>query len=949
MMRSLGAVYLIASCLSVVQPVFAQIATGGAIRGHVKDEQEAVLQGVRITATSPDAPNPFEVTSDQSGYYRLLDLPPGEYTISAELEGFAKWVRDGVQVRAGLNITVPVVMQLGTLAEQVTVTLDTPMLEADRPGQSVNVTGEMQRTVPITTRALWTDALQLTPGVIEGSGAGSYFVHGSSIDSHVFQVDGTDVMSARQNGSIFMNLNSDAIADVEIKVAGVDASSPLGVGAIVNVATTSGTDEFRGAVGITRQPRVWNSSNDPRGSVAQVDIWRPDLSLGGPVVRGRSWFYASFRHVKLQNDIARTAEQLVRLRALAPGFKPFGTVQKAPAFFVKSTTWIGDRHQLSALYSYDYVSQTVAGPTTAGDFLPFVFGGPVYGARLTSSLSSALFARVHVGYNEKSISGKANRDVPGRIVHQSTFLSSGRLVGTGALATLENATSADNDEPSSRTTVSADVTYAPSRGGGVHEIQAGVYLQPRLRYRQISGYRPNGFLFEEAVLSNSADLASPLRPFHRRVYEAEAATTRFLDNRDLAAYLQETWKPLPRLTLTGGLRVDWIKRVDRLFGETTQNTVAVGPRFGANYMLTGDSRHSVRASWGRVHENVAANILVAGTTVVGFQDLYDLDLDGTFEMAFHQPGRTQAASDRIFDPDLRQPYVQEWTLGYGSQWPGQVRVELGLTHRRYRDQIIGVESNGIYDGGVFRGYRNEQLNQRYSITNNIWNEPVYSGLTVGVTKQTRRWQFIGGWARQWRHVSGTWQPNDPASFIQPGAFANNRGIGDVRGSILSDSYSSTTSPLMWRDHAAQGGVIFQAPWDLQLAAHYTFLSGVWSGPIVTRLSAPDSRFGPPTVVLSNGRLVSNPLATMIRFAHGDRGEGQLRSPTVHRLNAHVARDFRWGGRRISLALDGFNVTNEGSDLAFVFMSSQQIFSPLYGATESRQPPRALQVSAKFAF
>src|SRR5258708_7782180 len=88
----------------------AQTATGGSIRGYVKDEQDAIVTGVRLTATSPDAPGKPTATSDGSGYYRLIDLPPGIYTITAELDGFGKWVREDVAVRAGLNISVPIVM-----------------------------------------------------------------------------------------------------------------------------------------------------------------------------------------------------------------------------------------------------------------------------------------------------------------------------------------------------------------------------------------------------------------------------------------------------------------------------------------------------------------------------------------------------------------------------------------------------------------------------------------------------------------------------------------------------------------------------------------------------------------------------------------------------------------------------------------------------------------------
>jgi hypothetical protein len=133
MMRFAGVVCLLVSWMTLGEPLSAQTATGGSVRGHVKDEQEAVLQDASLPVTSPDAPASFEVTSDETGYYRLLDLPPGEYTITAELVGFSKCVRKRINVRAGLNITVPVVMKVGTVSDIVAVTLEPPMLE--RPNQ----------------------------------------------------------------------------------------------------------------------------------------------------------------------------------------------------------------------------------------------------------------------------------------------------------------------------------------------------------------------------------------------------------------------------------------------------------------------------------------------------------------------------------------------------------------------------------------------------------------------------------------------------------------------------------------------------------------------------------------------------------------------------------------------------------------------------------------------
>jgi outer membrane receptor for Fe3+-dicitrate len=133
-----------------------------------------------------------------------------------------------------------------------------------------------------------------------------------------------------------------------------------------------------------------------------------------------------------------------------------------------------------------------------------------------------------------------------------------------------------------------------------------------------------------------------------------------------------------------------------------------------------------------------------------------------------------------------------------------------------------------------------------------------------------------------------------------------------------------------------------------LATNYTLQSALWSGPIVTRLAAPDPRFGPATVTLSNGRVVSNPLATTIRFAYPTRDEGQFTLPAVQVWNARIGRDFRLGARRLETALDVFNVTNNE---AFYLLENgaHQTFSPLFGQGRQRQTPRAAQISVRFVF
>ena len=118
--------------------------------------------------------------------------------------------------------------------------------------------------------------------------------------------------------------------------------------------------------------------------------------------------------------------------------------------------------------------------------------------------------------------------------------------------------------------------------------------------------------------------------------------------------------------------------------------------------------------------------------------------------------------------------------------------------------------------------------------------------------------------------------------------------------------------------------------------------------VVTRLAASDPAFGPSTVTLSNGRVVTNPLATVIRFAYPTRGDGQLTTPTYNALNLRLGRRFAIARVKLEASLDVFNITNNCADLSFQ-SGANQTYNVLYGTTTFRQVPRSAQVGLRTTF
>ena len=946
----------------------AQITAQGSVRGIVTDQQGAAVPGVTVTAKRASDNLPFTAVTDDRGAYRLLDLSPGEYVIEAELSGFSKYLQTGVLVRAGLNIALDIKMAVGSVKETVEVRADTPMLEVEKPVQSVNISGEFQRRLPLNPRRDWSDFLELTPGLntvplAASNGSQLYSLRGGSVSDHVFQLDGADIASFRQGLNSYTQLSTEALQDVQIKTGGVDAASPLGVGVVVNVATMSGTNRYTGALGVAYTPESWNGDNSDGGTATTNELLQPELSIGGPIVKDRLWFFGSYRYTQRNTGISRSAQQVANLAALVPGFEPFDNDNRLHYHYYKASGQLGPNHQYQAFYQRELNPEKNNSGTLGQPLSILTLGGHAYGGRFSSVLGSSTTFRISGSYNNKGVNPTFEifkdyvGEGPSIAVFNRTIASGGILLGSGSLGRL-NAIPIRVSSPANKTTIQADLTHFVSGFAGSHELQSGVFLQPRLRWRDRQLYANGGFATESVVLRQAGNPAGGYVPFHRQVFDRESVDTASLRASDYAVYIQDAWKPIARLTINAGVRIDWIKGRDLLLDAVTTESTEIGPRLGFTYPLTRDNNNIVRANWARVHSALSAGTMNTGTSSssAGVSNFYDLDFDGVFETVRVTPPLTRANATRQIDPDRHLPFIDEWIIGYRRQLPGQTSIDASFIRRSYRDRRALIDTNGIYDGGVFRGYRDVSANEIFLVTNNDWNSLVYSGLEILATKRTRRVQLIGAYTRAFRHISGTWQPNDPASIIQPGAFPNDKGIGGVGGNETSSYSLASSDHQSWQDHAFRSGITYFAPWKLLIATNYSVQSGPYSGPIMTRIATPDPRFGPATITLSNGRQVSNPLATTLRFANATRGDGQIHAPALHVWNLRAGRDFPLGSRRLEVAFDVFNVTNSGTDTQFLEEEGNALFSENFGRRPdgsfngtNRQFARSGQVSFRFVF
>ena len=432
-------------------------------------------------------------------------------------------------------------------------------------------------------------------------------------------------------------------------------------------------------------------------------------------------------------------------------------------------------------------------------------------------------------------------------------MSAGRPVGNALLAILGAPAPVPRPSPTDKTTISVDATWLASGRTGSHELQAGLFAQPRVQALQ-QDFINDGFNIQDSVLRRAGDPASGTIAFHRQIMYGTRLAQAWQRTSDYAVYVQDAWRPTTRLTVNAGLRVDRVLVHDDLYDLTTQNSVEIGPRLGVNYAVTADGRNVARAHWVLVHDQ-PGKVTMTGTPTIGQSDLYDLDLDGTFETVFETPATVGRTTNRSVDRDFHQPYVVDWGIGYRRQLPGNVAVGADFVHRRFADRSTLVETNGKYNGEVFEGYLDEAFNEIIPGDEQPLEHP---GVRVArpLDHETHgthagHRQLRAAVAPHRRHLaaerSGVVHPARRVRERQ-GHRQHFRGrLGPDRRQQplrhphdeLRERHRSMAGPRRqdWRDSTSSG-------WAFHVAANYTFQSGSWSGPMVSRLAAPDPAFGP---------------------------------------------------------------------------------------------------------
>ena len=287
-------VFIAAVLCALMAPVVAQAQQETAtVIGTVLDAQKAALPGVTVTVRNVETGFNRAGVTDAEGRYRVAAIPPGSYEISAQMQGFGTGVRRGITLTVGAEAVINFEMTLANVAEEVTVTADTPIVETTTSAVQGTLRREQIDLLPLPARD-YTAVLRLVPGA--ASNNSSYGFGGSRGRSNTWNVDGVD-NSDEISGFAHQSPALDSIQEIQVLVNGFKAEYGQASGGVVNVITRSGTNNLRGSGFFLFQDDDLRSRSPYADRSLPPDPFQRlqyGATIGGPIQRDKTHFFATY-------------------------------------------------------------------------------------------------------------------------------------------------------------------------------------------------------------------------------------------------------------------------------------------------------------------------------------------------------------------------------------------------------------------------------------------------------------------------------------------------------------------------------------------------------------------------------------------------------------------------------------------------------------------------------
>ena len=292
--------------------VFAQGATQASITGLVRDTSGAVLPGVTVEAASDVLIEKTRVgVTDSTGRYRIVSLPPGVYVVTFTLTGFRTVRREGIELAGSFAATVNEDLQVGAVAESITVTGETPVVDVQSAQRQQVLKADVMASIPASRSyemlAALVPGIQLNTnaqnvGGINGPAPPFFGGHGGAGTEGRLNMDGIGTGGATGGVSLLI-VDTGNAAEITVSTTGGSADAEIG-GPIINVVPRTGGNAFSGqffgaGAGPAMQSSNFTQELKDAGLLSPSDlkkVWDVNLAVGGPIKRDKAWFFATTRN-----------------------------------------------------------------------------------------------------------------------------------------------------------------------------------------------------------------------------------------------------------------------------------------------------------------------------------------------------------------------------------------------------------------------------------------------------------------------------------------------------------------------------------------------------------------------------------------------------------------------------------------------------------------------------
>jgi hypothetical protein len=750
-MFSLRACIALGCVLAYAGPSSAQQTVDvGSVSGRVVDQMHMVIPGASVVATHKLTNVASSAITDEEGRFRFPYLRIGVYEIKVTLPGFADSARN-LMVSAGSAFDIPIVLEVATLTETITLVHEAPVIESARTQIAATVSEAEVDALPMNGRN-FLDVALLTPGVAPANVASTQLfpetsaVPGITISvgsqrnlSNSFVVDG---LSANDDaaGLSGITYGVDAIEQFQVITSGAQAEFGRAMGGYVNVVTRSGYNELRGTVYDFIRDDALNARNPLSGTRLPMRQSQYGASIGGPIVKNRTFYFANVEKRALdQTGLATITDSntaIINAQLAAVGYRGPGVATgsyRNPVdtlnVLAKADQVYGTGNRFSARYSrYDVASDNARGA----------------GGLIAPSASAALdnTDQVFAVGNMLVISPRMLFETRAQISHGDLAAPPtdpiGPAVGIAGVASFGTSSTS----PTARVNRMYQAVNNFALVADAHSLRAGVdflFNADEITYpRSMRG----GYTF--------ASLANFLNGTYNNAGYAQTfgATGVAQDNPNVGIYVQDEWRLGNSVTINAGVRYDL------QFLETiTTDRNNVSPRVGLAWTPAESARTIVRGSAGLFYDRLplralANALLSAGnTTDVDALRQFVVTLSPTQSGAPVFPAILPAAVPSVTLPNLttmdrnvQNAYSRQVSAEVEHQVGDRATVSAGYQYLRGSHLLMSVNQNvpTCVASGTNNGCRPNSSYANNSHYSSV-GDSNYHGLHVSVARRGDTW------------------------------------------------------------------------------------------------------------------------------------------------------------------------------------------------------------------